>query len=254
MELKEKFRYKIEILSSSADALLLVLPAIAIILFGDFHIEGIENRSDYFKYIIFSLIVWQLVENMWSAVFEIRRKLKEGNLEYMMSLPLNGIHYLIGWSVRGFCSALLEMLPLIVIYVIFAEQAISLEVVVQSAYIIVVMLIGTYGFAEILMGLGIYFKEADQIVSLISNMAPFLAGLYFPMNMLPKVFLPLSCLLPFSWGMDLMRSILFHTSTVISITKEMLVFTVICLLFLMGGVELYNILMKKARKGSMVRF
>ena len=92
MELKEKFRYKIELFSASTDALLLVFPAIAIFLFGDLKVAGVTSRMEYIQYMLFSLILWQFVENMWSAVFEIRRKLKEGNFEYMMCMPLKGIH------------------------------------------------------------------------------------------------------------------------------------------------------------------
>lgn len=35
------------------------------------------------------------------------------------------------------------------------------------------MAFGTYGFVEMLMGFAIYFKEADQFISLIANIAPF---------------------------------------------------------------------------------
>ena len=41
MELKEKFRYKIEIFSASTDAILLIFPSIAILLFGNLEISGI---------------------------------------------------------------------------------------------------------------------------------------------------------------------------------------------------------------------
>ena len=43
MELKEKFRYKIEIFSASTDAILLIFPSIAILLFGNLEISGIQN-------------------------------------------------------------------------------------------------------------------------------------------------------------------------------------------------------------------
>lgn len=118
MELKEKFRYKIEIFSASTDAILLIFPSIAILLFGNLEISGIQSKTEYMQYMLFSLILWQFVENMWSAVFEIRRKLKEGNFEYMMNMPLKGIHYVFGWAVSGVVSIVFEMIPLIVIFLL----------------------------------------------------------------------------------------------------------------------------------------
>ena len=47
MELKEKFRYKIEIFSASTDAILLIFPSIAILLFGNLEISGIQSKTEY---------------------------------------------------------------------------------------------------------------------------------------------------------------------------------------------------------------
>ena len=165
MELKEKFRYKIELFSASTDALLLVFPAIAIFLFGDLKVAGVTSRMEYIQYMLFSLILWQFVENMWSAVFEIRRKLKEGNFEYMMCMPLKGIHYIFGWAVGGVISMVLEMIPLIVLFLITSFHLLSFKALLTILAVTLIMAFGTYGFAEMLMGVAIYVREADQIVS-----------------------------------------------------------------------------------------
>ena len=127
MELKEKFRYKIEIFSASTDAILLIFPSIAILLFGNLEISGIQSKTEYMQYMLFSLILWQFVENMWSAVFEIRRKLKEGNFEYMMNMPLKGIHYVFGWAVSGVVSIVFEMIPLIVIFLLTSFHLLTVK-------------------------------------------------------------------------------------------------------------------------------
>ena len=55
MELKEKFRYKIEIFSASTDAILLIFPSIAILLFGNLEISGIHSKTEYIQYMLFIL-------------------------------------------------------------------------------------------------------------------------------------------------------------------------------------------------------
>lgn len=254
MELKEKFRYKIEIFSASTDALLLIAPAIAVMLFGDIQIDGISSKYEYMQYMLFSLIIWQSVENMWSAIFQVRRKMKEGNFEYMMNLPLKGLNYLFGWAINGAVSMIVEMIPLIILFVIFCLPLLSIDVVIKILLIIMIMLFGTYGFAEILMAFAIYFREADQIVSLIGNTAPFLAGLYFPIAQLPHVFLPISCIFPFTWGMDLLRNILFSSQLLLPANIEWVVFIMNCLLFVIFGSYIYDAILKQARKNGLSRF
>lgn len=254
MELKEKFRYKIEVFSAATDAIMMVVPAIAIMLFGEFHIEGIHSRFEYMQYMIFSLIIWQAVENMWSAVFEIRRKMKEGNFEYMMNLPLKGMHYIFGWAVGGVISMITEMIPLIVLFVIFCLPMLSIDVILKIVGIVIVMMVGTYGFAEILMGLSIYFREADQFISLVANAAPFIAGLYFPISQLPSVFLYIGCIFPFTWGLDLLRNVLFGSQLVLPLQIEVIVFIGICIVYAIFGSMIYDALIYQARKNSLVKF
>ncbi len=254
MELKEKFRYKIEIFSASTDALLLVFPAIAILLFGDIQVSGISSKTEYLQYILFSLILWQFIENMWSAVFEIRRKLREGNFEYMMCMPLKGMHYIFGWAVSGIVSMVLEMIPLIIIFIIFSFHSMSLYSLIHILLIVLIMAFGTYGFAEMLMGLAIYFREANQIVSLVANIAPFLAGLYFPVIQLPIVFRYLSMLFPFTWGLDLVRNLLFNSSMLVSLSNEWVIFIVVNIVYALFGSKVYDHMIRKARKNGLSKF
>lgn len=254
MELKEKFRYKIELFSASTDALLLVFPAIAILLFGDFNVTGVNSRMEYIQYMLFSLILWQFVENMWSAVFEIRRKLKEGNFEYMMCMPLKGIHYIFGWAVSGVISMVLEMIPLIILFLITSFHLLSIKALLTILVVTLIMAFGTYGFAEMLMGLAIYLKEADQIVSLVANIAPFLAGLYFPVIQLPHVFVWFSVLFPFTWGLDLVRNILFASAMLMPAQYEWGMFLLVSVIYALLGSKVYDAMIRKARKNGLSKF
>ena len=254
MELKEKFRYKIEVFSASTDAILLIFPSIAILLFGNLEITGIQNKTEYIQYMLFSLILWQFVENMWSAVFEIRRKLKEGNFEYMMNMPLKGIHYVFGWAVSGVVSIVFEMIPLIVIFVLTSFHLLTVKSILSFLGITLIMAFGTYGFAEILMGFAIYFKEADQFISLIANIAPFLGGLYFPVIQLPAPFLAISLLFPFTWGLDLVRNLLFGSSLILPLHYEIIAFVIVNILYTFAGTKIYDAMMKKARKNGLSKF
>ena len=246
MELKEKFRYKIELFSASTDALLLVFPAIAIFLFGDLKVAGVTSRMEYIQYMLFSLILWQFVENMWSAVFEIRRKLKEGNFECMMCMPLKGIHYVFGWAVGGVMS--------IVLFLITSFHLLSFKALLTILAVTLIMAFGTYGFAEMLMGVAIYVREADQIVSLVANIAPFLAGLYFPIIQLPKVFIGFSVLFPFTLGLDLVRNILFGSAVLLPVQYELGMFILVNVLYALAGSKVYDAMIRKARKNGLSKF
>ena len=230
----------------------LLIPAI--LLFGNLEISGIHSKTEYIQYMLFSLILWQFVENMWSAVFEIRRKLKEGNFEYMMNMPLKGIHYVFGWAVSGVVSIVFEMIPLIVIFLLASLHLLTVKNILSFLGIALIMAFGTYGFAEILMGFAIYFKEADQFISLIANIAPFLGGLYFPVIQLAAPFLAISLLFPFTWGLDLVRNLLFGSSLILPLHYEIIAFVIVNILYTFAGTKIYDAMMKKARKNGLSKF
>lgn len=116
------------------------------------------------------------------------------------------------------------------------------------------MAFGTYGFAEILMGFAIYFKEADQFISLIANIAPFLGGLYFPVIQLPTPFLTISLFFPFTWGLDLVRNLLFGSSLILPLHYEIIAFVIVNILYTFAGTKIYDAMMKKARKNGLSKF
>ena len=172
----------------------------------------------------------------------------------MMNMPLKGMHYVFGWAVSGVVSIVFEMIPLIVIFLLTSFHLLTVKSILSFLGIALMMAFGTYGFAEILMGFAIYFKEADQFISLIANIAPFLGGLYFPVIQLPTPFLAISLLFPFTWGLDLVRNLLFGSSLILPLQCEIIVFVIVNVLYTFAGTKIYDAMMKKARKNGLSKF
>ncbi|MEA4875087.1 ABC transporter permease [Anaerorhabdus sp.] len=255
VELLTKFRYKIEIFSQSIDSIFMIFPAFAIILFSDYPASfGFSSKYEYLVFILFSLVLWGFIENMWSSVFTIRRKFKEGTLEYNMTLPLKNYHYILGWSINGLCSTIFELIPLICVSSFFIFQYLTLDKLLVMSIFLVVMIVASYGFCLVLVGLGLYFKEADQICSLLANIAPFLCGLFFPLAAMPKVFVGLSVVFPFTWGIDVLRSILFSTPTFIDFSLEIFLFITISFFYYCFGNWFFNKMKRKAMCDSLNKF
>lgn len=255
IELLTKFRYKIEIFSQSIDSIFMIFPALAIIFFTEYPASyGFTSKYEYLSFMLFSLVMWGFVENMWSSVFSIRRKLKEGTLEYNMTLPLSNYHFVLGWSINGFCSTIFELIPLIFISSLTILQYLTFTKLLLIIIYLMIMILASYGFSLILIGLGIYYKESDQIASLVSNITPFLCGLYFPLSSMPNVFLIFSMVFPFSWGIDILRTVLFNTPSLFNMNFEIIIFILISVFYFVFGCYFFEIMKKKAMKNSLSRF
>ena len=75
----------------------------------------------------------------------------------------------------------------------------------------VLSLAASYGFAFLLFGLTLRFKDANSAVGLLGNAAPLLGGVFFPVALLPAFLRPLAYVFPFTYGVDAVRALWLGT-------------------------------------------
>ena len=90
------------------------------------------------------------------------------------------------------------------------------------------------------------YREADQVVSIIANIAPFLCGLIVPLNKLPHVIRVISFVFPFSWALDLIR---YYSGldTYLAIKVEWLIMLTMMIIYYVLGMIIYKKLSTQAR-------
>jgi len=84
----------------------------------------------------------------------------------------------------------------------------------------VLSLVASYGFAFVLFGATLRFKDANSAVGLLGNAAPLLGGVFFPVALLPGFLRPLAYAFPFTYGADAVRALWLGTPAMFPLGQQ----------------------------------
>jgi len=117
----------------------------------------------------------------------------------------------------------------------------------QALLAIIPMLIALYGFGFAFAGLVLLMREANTLVDTSSFIVQVFSGTDFPVNVLPKWLLPISLLIPLTYGLDATRGLLLKTNTIFSIGVEIALLFVFMIVFLWFGSWAFHCVERKVR-------
>src|ERR1051325_4037870 len=112
---------------------------------------------------------------------------------------------------------------------------------------IVPMLIGLYGFGFAFAGLVLIMREANTLVDTSSFAVQVLSGADFPVTVLPKWLLPISMLIPLTYGLDAARGLLLKTNTLLSVGAEIILLVVFMFVMIWLGAWIFYRVERRVR-------
>ncbi|MFA5890729.1 MAG: ABC transporter permease [Actinomycetota bacterium] len=227
--LRGRSRYRLDYITSTVGPLLWVIPALLTLRFaeslgmGDAFKDatGIA-RSRAPLYFLAGAVYWNYVEGVWSLAMNVRGAMRSGTLEPLWCTPVPRLALVAGWSAGTLASITLQSA---IAFALLAIVGGTPPVVswVGVAALLAGSVLAAYGFAFVLIGLTLRFRDAESIVSMLGNAAPLLGGVIFPVALLPLPLRLLSYLFPFTYGADLLRSLLAGSRTLLPAHVEVLV-------------------------------
>lgn len=241
-------RYKMNFIISSLSLLVPVLPALLLLLNGNVAVFGFSSSLEYGMYLFLSTAIWGGVEVLWSFVFQMRSQMKEGILDETLMMPLNIFHLILGWTMDGILSTVLQSIPLIILAAVFLIGQYSILYILIIIALLIFTFFASYCFATILIAMMVIWKETDQFVSFIGNIAPFICGVIVPLSYVPMPLNLLGVLFPFTWTLDIIRSLLFNSVPLIPIHYEVMILVLLTLFYYVFGKRLFTYLYNKSRK------
>jgi ABC-2 type transport system permease protein len=166
----------------------------------------------------------------WGMGYALKNDMDSGVMESNWLTPIPRLLILIGRSATNlFVTALTSFGMLIVCKLVFGFHPTG--DVLQAVGAIVPMLIGLYGFGFAFAGIVLLMREASTLVDTSSFIVQVFSGTDFPVTVLPKWLLPISLLLPLTYGLDAARGLLLKTNTLFSIGVEIVL--LIAFMFIM---------------------
>ena len=256
ISLKTSIRYKTTYLSWLLNLISMILPALAILIFGDLALQllGYVNADQYLMFLVISLAYWGFIESFWSGVFDLRDMMRSGIIEQVLLYPLNPIEFVFSNSIQSIISALIQSVPLLIISCIYFSITVSFGHILICGVVVILSLLANMVMTLLLCSIGLETAESDQVISIIANIAPFLCGLFIPISMLPNAFLPISFMFPFTYALELLRYYVFDVPTFLTVDQTWIAMITTTMLFLVIGMILYRLYLNKARKRGFNKF
>jgi ABC-2 type transport system permease protein len=175
-------------------------------------VSEVGSADDYYAFVVVGLIILQvLTSTMYNPPISLQTELVAGTFERLLVSPFG--------PVAGLCSMLvfpfLYSLANAVVMLTFAYLVFGLPVEWSTAAIALpVAVLGTFAFAcfgVALVGTVLIAKQAIAGTNWIVALISLVAGLYFPVTLLPDWIQWTSEVQPFTPTVDLLRNVLVGT-------------------------------------------
>lgn len=166
---------------------------------------------------------------------EIMEEAQSGTLEQMYMSPLRSELLILG----QLCARLISTTLMVLIVVL--PVALLMHIVVpltwSSLPVLGLTLSGLFGFALILSGCALVFKQINALGDIAQNLLLFLAGTIVPITIFPAWLANLARLLPTTQGIVVLRDVALHGVSLTAAWQngELSLLVLLSLLYLGGG-------------------
>jgi len=206
-----------------------------------------SGTADYMSFLILGAILGNFVNAVfWGMGYALKNDMDSGVMESNWLTPIPRLLILIGRSVTNlFVTTVTSFGMLIVCKFVFGFHPTG--DVLMAVMAIIPMLIGLYGFGFAFAGLVLLLREAKTLVDTSSFIVQVFSGTNFPVTVLPKWLLPISLLLPLTYGLDAARGLLLKTNTLLSIGTEVILLIVFMFIMLWLGSRIFYRVERRVR-------
>ena len=174
-----------------------------------------SGTGDYMSYVLLGTALSNFILTVfWGMGFALKEDMDAGVLESNWLTPVSRIHILVGRTLTSLLTTTITstiMLVLAAALFGFRPTGNILAAVLTA----IPMLVGLYGFGFAFAGIVLMMREANTLVDVSSFLVQGFSGANFPVKSLPYWLIPVSLMLPLTYGFDAVRGWLLKTNTLL---------------------------------------
>ena len=176
---------------------------------------GLETSGRYFAFVVVGIVIVEvLTSTLALPPTSLRQELVAGTFERLLVSPFGAVAGVAATLLFPFClAALAGLLTLVMASLVFGMHLNGANVLLAIPYGV----LGAMAFAPfglLLLAMGLLVKQTVMGASFIVSGISLIAGLYFPISLLPGWLRWTSDVQPFTPGVDLLRHSLTGTALV----------------------------------------
>lgn len=171
-----------------------------------------DLSQGYFSFAAVGLVVFRMVQTALSSFStKLRNEQTTGTFEALLASPVSPTVVVLGIASFDLLRAVAGgMVTLLVALLLGLELQLSVATLAGLAVGLPALLATFAAVGVLVAAFAAVFKQVNALLGLVTAALALLAGVYFPIEVLPGPLLAVANLLPFTWGVDVMRAALLR--------------------------------------------
>jgi len=206
-----------------------------------------SGTGDYMSFILLGTVLSNFILTVfWGMGFALKEDMDAGVLESNWLTPVSRLLILVGRTLTSLLTTTITSLFMLAIAsVLFGFRPTGNTL---AAFLTAIpMLLGLYGFGFAFAGIVLLMREANTLVDVSSFLVQGLSGANFPVKSLPYWLIPISLMLPLTYGFDAVRGWLLKTNTLLPLQTEVALLIVFMFVMLWFGAWVFYRVERKVR-------
>lgn len=206
-----------------------------------------SGTGDYMSFILIGTVLSNFILTVfWGMGYALKNDMDAGVLESNWLMPVSRLLILVGRTLTNLLTtAIISVIMLVIAGALFGFKPTGNTF--AALLTALPMLIGLYGFGFAFAGLVLLMRDANTLVDVGSFLVQGFSGANFPVKSLPSFLIPISLILPLTYGLDAVRSWLLHTQTLLPLQVEIALLIVFMFVMLWFGAWIFYRVERRVR-------
>jgi ABC-2 type transport system permease protein len=232
------------------------LPMLAVSAYV-FVYRAIQAPEDYVGFAVMGGAMTAFWLNvLWSMSSQLYWEKEQGNLALYIIAPNQMMAILLGMAMGGMLATALRAVVIIFLGSILFNVAFVVSSFLQLILVFMLSMTALYGMGMMMASLFLLLsREAWHLSNLAQEPIYLVSGFYFPISSFPLWIAAGASIIPLTLGLDAMRQLIFESGPslgFVSVKLEIIVLSVLCVVFLIGAKLLLDYMEKLAiREGRL---
>ncbi|MEO0072828.1 MAG: ABC transporter permease [candidate division WOR-3 bacterium] len=212
-------------------------------LVGGMQSEAFRNLTgspDYLPFVLIGAMVSTYIfSGLWGVGNALREETYWGTLEYIIASPSSPILVLLGKTLAEFLYASVNVGLQALLATLFLGLNLTVTKILPVLIIVLLLVIGFYGFAIAFAGLTLLIKEAHGWVHTIEWIFYLFSPIRYPVEVSP-ITKTLSALIPLTYALVAIRTIILLNKSLVDLQKIILVLLIMDVILIVSGYLIFR--------------
>jgi len=187
---------------------------------GNSGFAAYTGTADYMSFILVGAVLANYISAVfWGMGYALKTEMDSGVLESNWLTPVPRALMLVGQTLASLAITTVNSAGMLLLaWLLFGFHASG--DVLAAALPLLPMLVALYGFGFAFAALVLLMREANTLVDVSNFLVSILSGSQFPVNVLPRLLLPLALAIPLTYGFDAVRALLLRSTPLLPVGYE----------------------------------